>query len=281
MALVFYHRGLKARPEFDEFRLGIQKASQAISNAIGCTLANKGKKYTFNAPVGVKLVNKPPLKQKNGARLSTSDKGSLAWIAPIALKPPSTTPQPSTRPSKNEKHLLGLVFDDKSFLNEMRNDKDFTSNPNPKITALLDDALTYLDNRVEFWRQEGKPSIIGKPQLVANLHRAKLATARSISASASGYKQRAAGKLERSGTPNLLNKRPNTAPPPSLPREPKTVESVQSDSDELDGAISRGDASGFSAGDIALLTRLARTHLVSVSELPHSQNRTVLLGILS
>lgn len=34
-ALVFYHRGHKLRPELEEFRLGIQKAQEAIDNAIG------------------------------------------------------------------------------------------------------------------------------------------------------------------------------------------------------------------------------------------------------
>lgn len=35
MALVYYHRGNKLRPEFNDFRLGIQKASEAIDNSIG------------------------------------------------------------------------------------------------------------------------------------------------------------------------------------------------------------------------------------------------------
>jgi hypothetical protein len=37
MALVYYHRGNKLRPELDEFRLGIQKAREAIDNSIGST----------------------------------------------------------------------------------------------------------------------------------------------------------------------------------------------------------------------------------------------------
>lgn len=35
MALVFYHRGHKIRPELQEFRLGIQKAQEAIDNSVG------------------------------------------------------------------------------------------------------------------------------------------------------------------------------------------------------------------------------------------------------
>ena len=36
MALVFYHRGHRLRPELQEFRLGIQKAQEAIDNSVGC-----------------------------------------------------------------------------------------------------------------------------------------------------------------------------------------------------------------------------------------------------
>lgn len=34
-SLVFFHRGHKLRPELQEFRLGIQKAQEAINNSIG------------------------------------------------------------------------------------------------------------------------------------------------------------------------------------------------------------------------------------------------------
>lgn len=37
-ALMYYHRGHKLRPELDEFRLGIQKAQEAIDNSIGSKL---------------------------------------------------------------------------------------------------------------------------------------------------------------------------------------------------------------------------------------------------
>ncbi|XP_031688668.1 tetratricopeptide repeat protein 25-like [Oncorhynchus kisutch] len=45
-ALVFYHRGHKRWPELQEFRLGIQKAQEAIDNSVGypssVNLENKG-----------------------------------------------------------------------------------------------------------------------------------------------------------------------------------------------------------------------------------------------
>ncbi|XP_026830553.1 tetratricopeptide repeat protein 25 isoform X2 [Ooceraea biroi] len=34
MSLVYYYRGMKIRPEFDQFRLGVQKARDAIQNVL-------------------------------------------------------------------------------------------------------------------------------------------------------------------------------------------------------------------------------------------------------
>ena len=42
-ALVFYHRGRKLRPELEEFRLGIQKAQEAIENSVGSKSQNSAK----------------------------------------------------------------------------------------------------------------------------------------------------------------------------------------------------------------------------------------------
>jgi len=35
LALVYYHRGQKLKPESEVFRLGIQKAQEAIDSAVG------------------------------------------------------------------------------------------------------------------------------------------------------------------------------------------------------------------------------------------------------
>ena len=40
LALMFYHRGRKLRPELQEFRLGIQKAQEAIDNSVGSMLSS-------------------------------------------------------------------------------------------------------------------------------------------------------------------------------------------------------------------------------------------------
>lgn len=35
LALMFYHRGKKLRPDLREFQLGINKAQEAIDNSVG------------------------------------------------------------------------------------------------------------------------------------------------------------------------------------------------------------------------------------------------------
>ena len=37
LALMFYHRGKKLRPDLREFQLGINKAQEAIDNSVGGT----------------------------------------------------------------------------------------------------------------------------------------------------------------------------------------------------------------------------------------------------
>lgn len=47
-ALVFYHRGQKLRPQIQEFRLGIQKAQEAIENSVGSEYFHATVWFTLN-----------------------------------------------------------------------------------------------------------------------------------------------------------------------------------------------------------------------------------------
>lgn len=47
---MYYHRGLRLRPELAVFRLGVQKAQEAIENTIGSKLY---KTVRFSAPENV------------------------------------------------------------------------------------------------------------------------------------------------------------------------------------------------------------------------------------
>ncbi|XP_018320706.1 tetratricopeptide repeat protein 25, partial [Agrilus planipennis] len=51
-SLMYYHRGLKIRPEHEGFQLGVKKAQKAIKNAIGSGMNTSKKKLFSNKPRG-------------------------------------------------------------------------------------------------------------------------------------------------------------------------------------------------------------------------------------
>lgn len=58
-ALMFYHRGSKIRPDLSEFKLGIQKTQEAITNSIGSksnyTIHTNIHVYVLIAPEAIQL----------------------------------------------------------------------------------------------------------------------------------------------------------------------------------------------------------------------------------
>ncbi|KAI8897492.1 hypothetical protein BC833DRAFT_593549 [Globomyces pollinis-pini] len=154
MALVYYHRGNKFRPELDEFRLGIQKAREAIDNSIG-----NPKDYKFQPPPGARLVVNVPSGQSSNTKQTQFLSG--VWVSP---KVPTNNNNNNTvvakdkwsvsKGEKSAKQLLGELYSDKEYLEQFVNDRDFSTNPNAKVKDLVDDALKYLDTRTEFWRQQ-------------------------------------------------------------------------------------------------------------------------------
>ena len=63
LALVFYHRGHKLRPELQEFRLGIQKAQEAIENSVGSeySLHVVGGGWLLNVPATCQCISETDL----------------------------------------------------------------------------------------------------------------------------------------------------------------------------------------------------------------------------
>ncbi|KAJ1518276.1 Tetratricopeptide repeat protein 25 [Coelomomyces lativittatus] len=178
MALVFYHRGNKLRPELDEFRLGIQKAREAIDNSIG-----NPKDYKFRAPENFSLNaikrQASPLKSKNAQKKSMKpvEKSPTTSISTTPVRKSisrtdSTTP---TTPECDVKQLLGELYTDKEYLEQLMNDEDFISNPNSRIMELVSEGLKYLEARTEFWRQQ-KPIYARRKE--ASKIRMKMANAR-------------------------------------------------------------------------------------------------------
>ncbi|KAL7754172.1 hypothetical protein RI367_000153 [Sorochytrium milnesiophthora] len=178
MALVFYHRGNKLRPELDEFRLGIQKAREAIDNSIGNprdykfkpppTLSQEqGKKSAVPAALrsalgakGGKAGAQPAYGEKRtksnsmgGAGGSTSERVVVS-TSNNTKKVFAREPATSASSEKTVKQLLGELYADKEYLEQLLNDRDFINNPNDAIHELVSDGLKYLEARTEFWRQQ-------------------------------------------------------------------------------------------------------------------------------
>ncbi|KNE54866.1 hypothetical protein AMAG_00814 [Allomyces macrogynus ATCC 38327] len=182
MALVFYHRGNKLRPELDEFRLGIQKAREAIDNSIG-----NPRDYKFKAPANFSLdatkQQLPPPgsrtvgQMKKPARTSERSTGVVVNTMNNTKKIiPRGESASSSTPERDVKQLLGELYADKEYLEQLLNDRDFINNPNDRIFGLVSDGLKYLETRTEFWRQQ-KPIYARRKEAAAI--RSKMASARN------------------------------------------------------------------------------------------------------
>ncbi|KAJ0001189.1 hypothetical protein NQD34_006209 [Periophthalmus magnuspinnatus] len=138
-AKVCYHRGLKIRPEIQEFRVGIQKAQEAIENAAG-------------SPSLVKLENKGDLSffQKDDEQMM------------VEKKPQATVKK--TKNEKKDKQVLGEFYTDKKYLEDLLKDEDLRKVITKKGGSLQDvikGSLSYLETCIEF-RNNEKPIVVQK-----------------------------------------------------------------------------------------------------------------------
>ncbi|XP_002156897.3 putative uncharacterized protein DDB_G0282133 [Hydra vulgaris] len=146
-ALVYYHRGHKLCPELDEFRLGIQKAQEAIENSIG-----KAAKIKLEAKGDLSFFSKQD-------DFSTKKRGLLKQTPLIQIKPPIANRNKDVKlltPSKKTvKQLLGELYADKEYLERLINDDRFLKkNTKSPIYDLVQGGLNFLETRTEFWRQQ-------------------------------------------------------------------------------------------------------------------------------
>ncbi|XP_019751377.1 outer dynein arm-docking complex subunit 4 isoform X2 [Hippocampus comes] len=91
-ALVFYHQGLKLRPQVHEFKVGIQKAQEAIENAV-------------TVPAAIKQKLKAELQQKDAEMAK-------------AKKPHAS------KSEKKSKKYLGEFYEDRRYLENLLKDED-------------------------------------------------------------------------------------------------------------------------------------------------------------
>ncbi|KAF3816930.1 hypothetical protein GH733_014278 [Mirounga leonina] len=117
-ALVFYHRGYKLRPD-REFKVGIQKAQEAINNSVG-------------SPSSIKLENKGDL-----SFLSKQAESMKAQQKPHPVRQLLHHPK---RESKRKGSLKNLIKG--------------TIKHGLTVEDLIMTGINYLDTRSNFWRQQ-------------------------------------------------------------------------------------------------------------------------------
>lgn len=141
LALVFYHRGHRLRPELPEFRLGIQRAQEGIDNAVG-------------APERVKLSTKGDLSYFDRLQ-QTKRKPTLASFTDTAKQQEQKQQERKCVSSeKTVKQLLGELYGDKQYLEKLLKVPGPSSNNGKPVKAMAQDGLVYLNSRTEFWRQQ-------------------------------------------------------------------------------------------------------------------------------
>ncbi|KAI8803697.1 hypothetical protein BJ742DRAFT_682853 [Cladochytrium replicatum] len=153
LALMFYHRGNRQRPELDEFRIGIQKSREAIENSIG-----NPKDHKISVPprlrknLAMAMVTSDSVQSGSGAGSGTGG-GYLASSDLVTANLMQAVHSTQLTPSMESK-LLAELYDDKVYLQQLLSDRDFSSHPNPDVLHLVTEGLRYLNTRIEFWRQQ-------------------------------------------------------------------------------------------------------------------------------
>ncbi|KAI8818625.1 uncharacterized protein EV422DRAFT_537714 [Fimicolochytrium jonesii] len=154
-ALVFYHRGNRLRPELDEFRTGIQKAREAIENGIGnpketriTVPQNLRKQLAAAAAVEAEAASDPSNRKAN------AKDGAVRGARMAFAQHPQTKDASGHLSPAFENKLLGELYKDKMYMEELLSDPDFTDCPDEQVMSLVTEGIRYLQSRIDFWRQQ-------------------------------------------------------------------------------------------------------------------------------
>ncbi|KAJ8786889.1 hypothetical protein J1605_023321 [Eschrichtius robustus] len=143
-ALVFYHRGYKLRPD-REFKVGIQKAQEAINNSVG-------------SPSSIKLENKGDLSFLSKQAESMQAQQKPHPVRQLVHHPKRESKRKgSLKSEKIIRQLLGELYVDKEYLEKLLLDEDLirgTIKRGLTVEDLIMTGINYLDTRSDFWRQQ-------------------------------------------------------------------------------------------------------------------------------
>lgn len=142
LSLMFFHRGLRLRPELACFRLGVQKTQEAIEKTIG-GFEKESSKKSLSTP-SVNTIEQ---------RKDHPSKAKQTIITNPKVRPKTAKLNMEKRESRK---LLGELCVDKEYL------ENLLKHPNLKradtgteyVSTLATDAVRFLDTRQEFWRQQ-------------------------------------------------------------------------------------------------------------------------------
>ncbi|TMS15314.1 Tetratricopeptide repeat protein 25 [Larimichthys crocea] len=138
-ALVFYHRGQNLRPQIEKFRLGIQKAQEAIENSVG-------------SPSSVKLEIKGDLSffQEDQERAQP-----ITVIQNLTMEKKQLT-QKTSLSQKTTKQQLGEFDSDKKFLENLLKDQGLVkgrTKSGEQMQDVIQSCLISVDTCTEFLNQ--------------------------------------------------------------------------------------------------------------------------------
>lgn len=127
-SLVYYHRGLRIRPDLEKFQLGVHKAQKAIENAIGASL----------------LPKKSPTPESKGTSVKSGS---------------SRSSKSSTRLNTIPKQLCIEM----RYLDNLLKHPDIVSKDeaDTDVIKTIKETVDYLNTRKEFWRQQLPPQECG------------------------------------------------------------------------------------------------------------------------
>ncbi|XP_075213957.1 outer dynein arm-docking complex subunit 4 [Lycorma delicatula] len=179
-SLMYYHRGLRIRPELEGFRLGVQKAQEAIENTIGTKITSN---ITHESPQGkLSLVPKAPPQSDTTNRSKATDtteseKRSENGSASTRRSTPNNASKTLFKDNneiklkeeaerkKTDRHLLGELSVDKHYLEELLKHPDIKGineeSSKSQIETFAEEGVAFLNNRQEFWRQQ-RPKAVSK-----------------------------------------------------------------------------------------------------------------------
>lgn len=157
---MFFHRGLRLRPELNSFRLGVQKSQEAIEKTIGGYSAKKGGPTSSRATTAIGSANKPPSEScASGSALHSAKSRSAGGVGDV-VKPAKLVMRPRTSKitaeRRESKKLLGELCVDKEYLENLLKHPSLkrADTESEQISALATDAVRFLNTRQEFWRQQ-------------------------------------------------------------------------------------------------------------------------------